>query len=110
MNRTKQYSQILSIASLLVMCGSTPAATYEFDLLQKLGSGLEGIPEAVVELGVEFSTIDSASVRLAGEFTPGLARPVTIPPGVGPTSQWDQFHYTVGLGETGSDWINKDVY
>jgi hypothetical protein len=79
-------------------------------LTDAIGSDFIGIPEAIVDLGISFTHVESAAVDLKGRFQPGLITRVTIPPNTSPLLPNDNVNLIVRLGEVGSSWLEKDVY
>jgi hypothetical protein len=82
-------------------------STFEFDITD---SAREFPLETPVDLGTSFRSVDQASVRIEGIFTPGLATGVTLPPLSGPVIPSDSVNLIVRLGEVGTTWADKQTY
>jgi hypothetical protein len=81
-----------------------------FDLTDMIGPDFNTSQETSIDLGIEFTNIESASIELSGVFTPGLMTPVTIPEFSGPVLPNDTVFLLVRLGEEGSAGIDKLAY
>jgi hypothetical protein len=110
--RTKALCIALGVSLLFSARHFQPVygASFSFDLTEAIGSDFNNFPEAIVDLGVAFTDVESATMDLKGHFRPGLVTTVTIPPYTGPLLRSDTVSLLVRLGEVGSAWIEKDVY
>lgn len=88
------------------MSNLSAAGTISFDLTSSVKS--LDLSEWAIDLGQRFSQIDSACVRLEGDYAPGAVLATNwIPPR---TYRADNFHIIVRLGKPNTTWIDKRVY
>jgi hypothetical protein len=118
---TSSLNRMVILAISLAFVGNqhpSHGATFSFDLTDAVGSDFNTSSEptiggllfppggATIDLGMQFSRIDSAAVEITGFFTPG----VTISGISGLITPIDAVTLDVRLREEGSGWLDKGVF